>query len=493
MADETGYELTQDPDAGVDRIAFDLQMDHATSQAANPALKPDEPAPKRRLFEIHLGLDELIIYPVNTLPTAKFLKRKYPRIRSISVELLGRYDIPKDRQSAESFLRAYQPSGFIHDPVYGLGVMKELKPMISAIETIPGIVDLAIRDRVPTRVEGSTFVLNREDYEELRLAFQRIARRYQAESLADRTILAHNSIPHRLDPAAFPERSRPYKPGTVFKLLGGNRAGETTLRGRDRKGLVDAVASNAKAIADHDPQEFIQLQKDIELVSLDRLILGFSRLLKRNHPESAWQKLFELNPFILSMVFGYPVVLVAAGASVGGLSLTGQGTKIADFLMKNEGTHNAALVEIKTPQTALVGIEYRKDVWTPSKELAGAIVQVLDQRAKFGTSLATLKHFSETPSLQAQNVDCVIVIGRTPEENAAKASLELIRTQLKDVRVVTFDELLEKLHLLRELLAGERYQAPTGDDDTDSDRFDDAPSYPITEIAMHGPSDDFDL
>lgn len=465
MADEVGYDLIIDHNAGVDRIAFDLQMDFAANQRADPSIEPDVPLPRRRLFEIHFGLNELVIYPINTLPTYKFLRQKYPRIRSISVDLPATYEVPEDKENAETFLRVYLPHGFILDPGYGLGVMKEMRPMIAAIETLPGVFDVAIRDRITTHVDSSTLNMAREDYESLRLAFQRIARSYQNESLADRTILAHNAIPHQLRPTDFPERSRPYKPGTIFKLLGGSTIAETRLKGRDRKGLVDAMAFNAKGIADHNPQEFFQLQKDLELVSLDKLIVGFSRLLTGSHGEQAWQKLFELNPFILSMVFGYPVVLVAAGASVGGLTLTSQGTKIADFLLESEGTHNAALVEIKTPQTELFGAEYRAGVRAPSRHVTSAIVQVLDQRAKLVSNLPTLKHNSDVPLLQVYSVECVIVIGRSPDTKDLKSSLELFRTQLKDIRVVTFDELLGKLHLLRELLSGERYEAPAEPDE----------------------------
>ena len=487
MADDPGYDLILDTTAGVDRVAFDLQMDFATNQCVDPSLTPDDPRPKCRLFEIHLGLDELVVYPLNTLPTDRLLRQKYPRIRSISIELPANYDPPEDKEAAVIFLRSFLPQGFIFDPAYGLGVLKEMRPMIAAIEKLAAVVDIDIRRGIASHVDGTTFKMAWEDYEDIRLAFQRIARNYQNESLADRTILAYNAIPHQLRPAEFPERSRPYKPGTIFKLLGGSALAETQLKGRDRKGLVDALAHNAKSIADHDPHEFLQLQKDVELVSLDKLIDGFSRRLKHNHVEQVWQDLFELNPFILSMVFGYPVVLVAASASVGGLTLTGQGTKIADFLVESESTHNAALVEIKTPQTELFGTEYRGGVWTPSKQMTSAIVQVLDQRAKLISNLPTLKHNSGVPLLQAHSVECVVVIGRTPDTDAKKASLELVRTQLKDVRLVTFDELLGKLHLLRELLSGERYQA-SGDDEIDrftrlaGDADDDSPERDVTDF-----------
>jgi hypothetical protein len=465
VADEPSYDLLLE-EIDSDHVAFQIRMDRATSQEADPDLTPDDELPTRRLFEI-LGQQELIVYPLNTFPRYNFLGQKYLRIRSLSVDLPSDSELPRDQASADEFLRTHLPQGFIRDPIFGLGVVKEMWPMITAVEELPAILDIKIRDGVPTHIDGATLLMLRDEYEELRLAFQRIARNYQAESLADRLILAHNSIPHRLRPSDFAEESKPYKSGTVFKLLGGNRAKDIRLKGRDRKGLVSAVTANANAIAESDPRQFVQLQKDIEVVSLDRLISDFTHLLKRNCTEARWQKLFELNPFILTMVFGYPVVLVASGAWVGGWTITGQGTKIADFLMKNESTHNAALVEIKTPQTELFGIEFRRGVWTPSKDVIGATVQVLDQRLKFTTNLTTLKHNSSESALQSYSVDCVVVVGRTPSTDDKKASFELFRSQFRDVRLITFDELLGKLHLLRELLAGERYEAPEEEIGTD--------------------------
>ena len=53
----------------------------------------------------------------------------------------------------------------------------------------------------------------------------------------------------------------------------------------------------------------------------------------------------------------------------------------------------------------------------------------------------------------AHTVDCVVVAGRTPADAARLASFEMYRTSLKDVRVLTFDELLLKLRALRDYLA----------------------------------------
>jgi len=56
------------------------------------------------------------------------------------------------------------------------------------------------------------------------------------------------------------------------------------------------------------------------------------------------------------------------------------------------------------------------------------------------------------------------VAGITPTEKDRISSLELVRNQFKDVRIITFDEMLDRLQLLRELLSGERYVALDEDD-----------------------------
>lgn len=243
------------------------------------------------------------------------------------------------------------------------------------------------------------------------------------------------------------------------------------LRGKDRVSVLNAIAGNANAIAKRDPREFVQLQKDIEIVGLDKLIDAVDSHIGRNSAESVWQTLLELNPFILSMLFGQPIVLLQAGASVGGQTLSGSGTKIADFLAKNALSHNAVLVELKRPNTALLAhTEYRGGVFGPSKELMGAVTQVLDQRVKLTTNIAYTLYNSKINNLDVSAIECVVVAGTMPSEEATIRSFELIRNSFKDVRIITFDEMLERLQILRELLAGERYVSQT--DDEPEDAFD---------------------
>ena len=198
----------------------------------------------------------------------------------------------------------------------------------------------------------------------------------------------------------------------------------------------------------------MQLRDDIELVTLERMIEKYSLMLEKSLKEGRWQDLFNENPFILSMAFGCPIIKVQGQASVGGRKISGAGDKITDFLTKNTLTNNMALIEIKTPQEKLLNKKpYRDSVFTPSSGLSGAINQALDQKYKLQKDITSLKEASRQYDLEAYAVHCALIIGKTPEDLDQQKSFELFRRNSKDVEIITFDELLEKLILLRTFLS----------------------------------------
>lgn len=100
-----------------------------------------------------------------------------------------------------------------------------------------------------------------------------------------------------------------------------------------------------------------------------------------NSSEEFWQEALEQYAFVLSQVFAYPVVLFKGKAYVGNKGLDNTGGHIVDYLLANQLTRNAVLVEIKTPTSKLLGREYRGGgVYPSSGELSGAISQVLAAR-----------------------------------------------------------------------------------------------------------------
>jgi hypothetical protein len=441
--------------------------DIVEQRVAHRFLDGEPPTPRRILrFDFHEG--HLSIFPQLTLETDKIYRQKYRRLKEIVVDLDKDHERPEEHFAVIGLLESL-PSGLMRDPEWGFGFVREMKPLVHAIEHVQGVTRFVIGEFENTRVERDTFYMGEGEYSILRSGMNRIARRAQQQSLTDRTILAHNASIHVARPDKFPLKERPYEPGTIYRLLGGTQAGSVTLKGKDRAGLLAAFANNASAIARRDLKEFVQLQKDIELVSLDQLIANFELRLRRNSAEAEWQRLLELNPFILSMLFGQPIIVIQAGASVGGQTVTGSGTKIADFLAKNPVSQNAALVELKTPKTPLLGQEYRKGVFGPSAPLMGSVIQLLDQRLKLTTNIMTVRYNNsdneQFSNLDVSAVECVVVAGTTPTEKDKRTSFELMRSQLKDARVITFDELLERLQLLRELLSGARYVSQIDDDD----------------------------
>lgn len=56
-------------------------------------------------------------------------------------------------------------------------------------------------------------------------------------------------------------------------------------------------------------------------------------------------------------------------------------------------------------------------------------------------------------ALETFHLECVVLAGRAPQPLEEQRSFEIFRNSLKDVRVLTFDELLAKLRSLRDLLA----------------------------------------
>ena len=473
MADEWDGELRLIVRNLGDTINVDVQLNDRLVRSANVYYGVPDVNEPTLLFTLDLDKKIAGVFPLIAHFSRDIYSQKYENIKSLWFDLPpGDFDPPTDHSSAITFLKTHLPSGFVQDPTYGLGLTKELRPIIYAVQDIEKVTRIVIGGRDPTRHEYSTFYFSDMDFFNLRMAFNRTTRKHQQESLIERTILAHNNVLHKVYPERHALKEPPYRPGTIYKLVGGEEASSTVLKGKDRAALLKTVVGNATAIADRDPKEFVQLQKDLELVSLDRLISSFQKSMAKNVNEGHWQKMLELNPFILSMVFGYPIVMVQSAASVGGGTIAGNGTKISDFLSKNSSSHNAALVEIKTPQTPVCGSTYRGGVWKPSNALMGAVVQVLDQRQKLTLTLPLHKQFSpQLSELQAYAIDCVVIVGKMPTDPSQISSFEMMRSQYKDVRIVTFDELFGKLLLLREMLTGERYVSPIEDDEQEEPNY----------------------
>jgi hypothetical protein len=156
---------------------------------------------------------------------------------------------------------------------------------------------------------------------------------------------------------------------------------------------------------------------------------------------------------IQSNLLGHPIVAIGDQVSVGGGRFDGKGEKIADFTATAALSGNLALVEIKKPHSRLLGKEpYRDGVFAPSRELSGSVAQVLDQKYQMQTDFATKKVKSRSWEVEAYAIQCLVIIGSNPLTDDEKKSFELFRRDLRQVLVITFDELLAKLQTILDFL-----------------------------------------
>lgn len=174
---------------------------------------------------------------------------------------------------------------------------------------------------------------------------------------------------------------------------------------------------------------------------------------KKNDKEEFWQQIFNENPYVLSQIFSVPVIFIKDKAYVGGMNVDKQDAKFVDYLYTTESSNDALLVEIKTPSTKLLGSKYRKGVFSPSSELAGSIVQVLDYRRELARNIKSITD-GTAHEIDVFNPRCIVIAGNYNEElqdDLRRKSFELFRTNSRDVEIITYDELFKKAETLATL------------------------------------------
>lgn len=178
---------------------------------------------------------------------------------------------------------------------------------------------------------------------------------------------------------------------------------------------------------------------------------------RTNTDEEFWQLTFNENSYVLSQVFAVPLLFIKEKAYVGGMTLERTDSRFVDYLYSAESSREAVLVEIKAPTTPLLGGAYRGN-FAPSKDLAGSVVQVLNYRAELSRNLLNLTDKTDV-RLSAFSPKCALIVGNGAVElkdDASRRSFELFRASLKDVEIVTYDELFRKVEILAELFRVKR-------------------------------------
>ena len=422
-------------------------------------LDPKKPNRYRtKLLDINGQHKFLTIHPINTFgDRPDFLKPKYGQIERITLDNTDTIcGVGWNANSTPEEVREVLenlPSTFTKDYGYGLGLAQPYRFIIDAVEELSDCTEIVITGNHATGPDpdgDGILYISTQDFEQMRVELNKIDRHAQSAVRAVKSTAAHNILAERLGaPKRDPKTGRhPYR-----KLFTAVADGKRELSEEDQNDVIGALTSHAADIAEDQPEKLAKLRGDIELVTLEALIKRYEAMLGKKLIEGRWQEFFNENPFILNMAFGYPVIKVREQASVGGRKLSGDGEKITDFLVKNSLTNNTAIFEIKTPQTPILNkTPFRDGVFTPSAALSGSINQTLDQKYQFQKQIAQIKDNTRLYDIESYVVHCCLVIGKIPDGDDRKKSFELFRRNSKDVEIVTFDELLEKLKQLSAFL-----------------------------------------
>lgn len=343
------------------------------------------------------------------------------------------------------------PIGFVKDYEYGLGLLSRYKIIVDRIEELTPCTTIAVTPTTQTGVHDDVFVFAESDFVSLRRAIDRIHARANAAAREVRDTDVHNFLAQRLG-----EIERPLVLGTesIQRMFTQAASGAVPLSPYQDNKLFDLMRRNAPRLAAKKAEELVKLHGEIERASLDRVVEEFENLMGRNVGEKRWQRFLAENPFVLGMAFGRPIVILGEKATVGGQKLFGGGQSIVDFLGKSKFTNHAIVIEIKTPTATLRSKKkpYRRGVYEPSSELSGAVGQVLEQKRKYeryGT------HAEDAKDLESYVVHCSVIIGTLPDCNEERRWFEMFRDNSKNVDIITFGELLEKLRDLAAFLKGD--------------------------------------
>lgn len=182
-------------------------------------------------------------------------------------------------------------------------------------------------------------------------------------------------------------------------------------------------------------------------------ILKFWDENKENSNEEFWQMFFSNHPLIISFLFPNPVVKLGEKVYFGGKDLNNRGGNIGDYIFQNKLARSVVIVEIKTPKTKVLGSQYRANTYTVSNELSGAVIQTLNYKTEIQRDFHRLVYQTDK-QFEVVEPSCIIIIGNLANEilnEKQMRSLDLFRNSLNNLTIITYDELFEKLKMVKEL------------------------------------------
>lgn len=186
------------------------------------------------------------------------------------------------------------------------------------------------------------------------------------------------------------------------------------------------------------------------------LALGvFKDALNEKRDESFWQLFFETNDWILGLGLKYHFLkIIKSQPNYGGTGYDNSGAQKGDFLTHTEAEKKyTVLIEIKRPDTPLLSNQpYRgNQIYSPSSETSGGVAQIQSNCRKWEKSGSGTEENQEAlQNIMTIQPKGILIIGQQSQlDNKAKqVSFELLRRNITNPEIITFDELFERANFL---------------------------------------------
>ena len=399
--------------------------------------------------------NRIIMHPIHANPhRVQYLNQKNGRFGVVIYEDDLENDLPNEADKAALSISERLPYGLFDLPGDGLGLPKDLDAVWQTLSRVQGAEILVVSRKRATALTEGVICIREDELDKLRRKFNRTKTAGRKLVRQTKQNVVHDDLLTKLDPEKFRRIIQVNHPLVEVRR-------ETVAEAKHRSQgdsweaeTVREIVQRLPSLAKQAPRELMMLHAEIERATLAKVIERYDDLLGKTTQEKHWQTFFEQNKLVLSMVFARPVQLLHTQFHAKPSTLTGAGAQIGDFLFGELG-QALAIVEIKKPGTELLqGKAYRgEEVFGPSADLSGAMTQVLYQQSELRQRWT--QHASDTEGLRPWRPDvikCVVIAGKTPTEPVKCRSFEVFRNSCKDVEVVTFDELLNKLRLLHKYL-----------------------------------------
>ena len=225
-------------------------------------------------------------------------------------------------------------------------------------------------------------------------------------------------------------------------------------KGREKEYIKKLLAENYgeeiwRQLIESNPRLATKLSlAQIQLVR-QNAIIEMRNMLGQNKDEIFWQHFISRNDWVFGYGLSYYCLsMLNEQVLLGGKDLLNNKGQVVDFLASSNGnTHYTVLVEIKRPNTHLIGRQTRNRAFPISSDLAEAVAQLQGYCETWGSNSSQSKlEYEYVNKLTTAKPKGILVIGNTMELDSTdkKRSFELFRKGLNQIDIITYDELYSR-------------------------------------------------